>query len=86
MIEQCEIENEKKFYLSDADIKSTDDSSSLYKRASWTLSDAFKNLGLSTSKKWHEKPGLIHNHSFYHHTHPQSKSFNNSLFIYSKTI
>lgn len=81
LIEQCEIENDKKFYLSDAE---ADENLSRAKRASWTLSDAFKNLGLNTSKKWHEKSGLIHHHSFYHHTHPQS-NFNLPTFSVENT-
>ena len=71
LIEQAELDAEKKFYLSDGELKS-DSESSLCKRASWTLSDAFRSLGLTSAKRWHTgQPGLIHNHSFYHH-HPQS--------------
>lgn len=74
LIEQCEAENEQMFYLSDSEMKENIDAQTmLCKRTNWTLTDAFKNIGLQKkSKKWHDQPGLIHNHSFYHYHHPQS--------------
>ena len=76
LIEKCEIEKENKFYISDSsnDINAK-------KLGSFTIKDAFKNIGLSQSpsqirmkeKKWHADSHMIHNHSFYHNFHPQSK-------------
>jgi hypothetical protein len=93
LIEQVKLENEKKFYLSDAELNDStatnnaapSSSLSLCNRASWTLSDAFKSLGiLNSSKKWHDRSSLIHNHSFYHHHHPQS-NFNLPSFSLENT-
>jgi hypothetical protein len=40
------------------------------KNKGWTLTDALR--GINVTKKWHEQ-AIIHNHSFYHINHPQSK-------------